>query len=378
MAVVTLGSAKHFDVTQYSASPGGSFDSNKQAFLDAWQSVCEFNGDATLVVPTGTFQLAPLVFAGPCKPGQRKFKILGTLVAPSDGSKEHESWIEFRELHEIVVEGGGVLNGQGANAWSQKKKNMPISLHFIKVNNGRITNLALKDSKGFHIAIHQSVNVVIRAIDITAPSDSPNTDGIHISGSSQVRITGVTIGTGDDCVSIGPGSYNIIIANVRCGPGHGISIGSLGKYQDEENVAHINVRNCTIAGTTNGLRIKTWPGTSTTSQAYNITFENIKLENVTRPIIIDQEYCPNDQCNSNEPSKVKLSGISFKHIQGTTNSPDAVTLKCSKLVPCKDVRLIDIDLKPLFSSLVNKFDSICSNVLGLALGIQKPNPCLHH
>lgn len=30
MAVVTLGSAKHFDVTQYSASPGGSFDSNKQ------------------------------------------------------------------------------------------------------------------------------------------------------------------------------------------------------------------------------------------------------------------------------------------------------------------------------------------------------------
>lgn len=78
------------------------------------------------------------------------------------------------------------------------------------------------------------------------------------------------------------------------------SIGSLGKYQDEDNVAHIKVKNCTVTGTTNGLRIKTWPGTSTTSEAFNITFENIKLDNVSRPIIIDQEYCPNSQCNSNE------------------------------------------------------------------------------
>lgn len=100
--------------------------------------MCEFNGDATLVVPKGTFQLAPLVFAGPCKPGQRKFKILGTLVAPSDGNKEHESWIEFRELHEIVVEGGGVLNGQGANAWSQKKKNMPIVRCYIYISLSKI------------------------------------------------------------------------------------------------------------------------------------------------------------------------------------------------------------------------------------------------
>ncbi|KAJ4753614.1 hypothetical protein LUZ62_088019 [Rhynchospora pubera] len=377
MAVGTLGSGPHFDVTEYSASPKGSFDSNKMAFLDAWQAMCGFNGNATLIVPTGTFQVAPLIFAGPCKPGQHKLKFLGTLVAPSDWDKEHEAWIEFRELNDIVIEGGGVLDGQGANAWSQKKKNMPISVHFMKVNKGRITNLSIKDSKGFHIAIHQSDNVVIRAITITAPFDSPNTDGIHISGSSHVRITGLTIGTGDDCVSIGPGSYNITVANVHCGPGHGISIGSLGKYQDEDNVAHIKVKNCTIAGTTNGLRIKTWPGL-TASEAFNITFENIKLDNVSRPIIIDQDYCPNNQCNPNEPSRVKLYDIIFKHIQGTSNTQDAVTLKCSKLVPCRDVRLIDINLKPLFSSLVHSIDSFCSNVLGLDLGIQKPNPCLQH
>jgi galacturan 1,4-alpha-galacturonidase len=95
-------------------------------------------------------------------------------------------------------------------------------MHFIKINNGRITNLSFKDSKGFHIAIHQSEHVVIRSVDISAPADSPNTDGIHISGSVHVRITGVTIGTGDDCISIGPGSYNMTIANVHCGPGHGI------------------------------------------------------------------------------------------------------------------------------------------------------------
>ena len=131
----------------------------------------------------------------------------------------------------------------------------------------------------------------IEHIQITSPADSPNTDGIHIGSSDNLKILNSFISTGDDCISIGPGTENLEINGVACGPGHGISIGSLGKYPNEDNVQGLYVANCNLTGTQNGLRIKTWatPAASTVS---NLTFENIRMNEVYNPIIIDQQYCP--------------------------------------------------------------------------------------
>ncbi|KAK2662999.1 hypothetical protein Ddye_001573 [Dipteronia dyeriana] len=41
---------------------------------------------------------------------------------------------------------------------------------------------------------------------------------------------------------IGDGSKKISITKVTCGPGHGISVGSLGKYNNEEPVVGVTVR----------------------------------------------------------------------------------------------------------------------------------------
>lgn len=47
-----------------------------------------------------------------------------------------------------------------------------------------------------------------------------------------------------------------------------------------------------------GLRIKTWPTTPITYDLVsNLHFENIIMDNVSNPVIIDQEYCSWNQCS---------------------------------------------------------------------------------
>ena len=82
------------------------------------------------------------------------------------------------------------------------------------------------NSKMFHFDIYNSNNVTLSHVHIIAPSDSPNTDGIHISLSSNIRVFDSNIGTGDDCISIIDGSQSINITGITCGPGHGIRFGT--------------------------------------------------------------------------------------------------------------------------------------------------------
>ena len=79
-----------------------------------------------------------------------------------------------------------------------------------------------KDSPQMHIAVSQSSKVHLTQLTITAPGDSPNTDGVHIDRSEDVRVSRSTIGTGDDCISLGPGTSDMLIRDIKCGPGHGI------------------------------------------------------------------------------------------------------------------------------------------------------------
>ena len=67
----------------------------------------------------------------------------------------------------------------------------------------------------------------MQGVKISAPGNSPSTDGIHVQMSMGVTVTGASIKTGDDCISIGPGTANLWIEQVACGPGHGIRLVSL-------------------------------------------------------------------------------------------------------------------------------------------------------
>lgn len=89
------------------------------------------------------------------------------------------------------------------------------------------------------------------------------------------------------------------------------SIGSLGKDLNEAGVQNVTVKTVTFTGTQNGLRIKSW-GRPSNGFARNILFQNAIMKNVQNPIIIDQNYCPD---NIGCPGQVRhRKGIKGKFI----------------------------------------------------------------
>ncbi|GMN36131.1 hypothetical protein TIFTF001_005777 [Ficus carica] len=206
---------------------------------------------------------------------------------------------------------------------------------------------------------------------IRAPGSSPNTDGIYISSSSAVNISGANIMTGDDCIAVGAGSRNLWMERIKCGPGHGISIGSLGNSVNEEGVQNVTVTSSTLTKTQNGVRIKSWARPSN-GFATDIVFRNLIMNNVSNPIIIDQKYCPGNQGCPHQSSSVKISRVTYKNIVGTSATAVAMNLYCSKNNPCKDIKLQDIKL----TYHTRPATSVCVDAAGTSTGVVIPRSCL--
>ncbi|KAK4848062.1 hypothetical protein QYF36_017997 [Acer negundo] len=152
------------------------------------------------------------------------------------------------------------------------------------------------------------------------------------------------------------------------GQGPTFCIGSLGKYQDEKNVNKVLVTDSKFTGTTNGARIKTWLN-SPNLKATAITFQNLVMDMVKNPIVIDQEY----GSKSPVPSNVQLSDIHFRNITGTSTSEATVNVMCSKKFPCcVDMANINLVYKGA-DKQSEKFQ--CANAKLTFTGKQNPAPC---
>lgn len=99
---------------------------------------------------------------------------------------------------------------------------MVQTLGISKSKNILISGLTSLNSQMFHIVINGCTNVKLQGVKVSASGNSPNTDGIHVQLSTGVTLLNSIIRTGDDCVSVGPGTTNLWIEKVTCGPGHGI------------------------------------------------------------------------------------------------------------------------------------------------------------
>ncbi|MFQ6621110.1 hypothetical protein Gotur_003138, partial [Gossypium turneri] len=277
-------------VVKFGAKADEKTDLSKP-LLDAWKEACALTSPAKIVIPKGIYFLGTATLDGPCK-APIELQVEGTVKAPADpGAFKEPKWIAFNRIENFKLFSGGLFDGQGTTAYKREGcKNhdycgsLPINLRFDFLTNAMIQDITTKDSKQFHVIL-RCKNITFEHFTVFTPDESLNTDGIHIGRSDGVNVLNSEIKTSDDCVSIGDGSKNLVINGVTCGPGHGISIGSLRLFKNEEPVDGVI-----------------------------------------------------------EESKVKLSNISLKNIHGTSALPEAIKIICSATLPCENVELADIEI----------------------------------
>ncbi|KAL0911462.1 hypothetical protein M5K25_019605 [Dendrobium thyrsiflorum] len=362
------------NVDDYGATGGGADDT--MAFEKAWKAACASTGPASLVVSNNnTYLLKSITFSGPCK-SNVSVMIEGTIEASSNtsdwSSKNRRIWILFSHIENLIVGGGGTINGNGHVWWqksckidkSQPCKDAPTALTFKSCNELTVENLNVKNSQQIHIKFEKCSNVTVSTINIEAPEKSPNTDGIHVTKTTNIQINYCNIETGDDCISIVSGSQDVKATNIFCGPGHGISIGSLGAKNSEAFVSDVTVNTAQLRGTENG---------GGKGYAKNIIFQNIDIDDVKNPIIIDQNYCDKKKKCKQQKSAVQISNVQYRNIKGTSGSKFAINLNCSKSFPCNDIVLEDINI--VDDDDVDDVESFCQNVNWRKKGTVIPPPC---
>lgn len=122
-----------------------------------------------------------------------------------------------------------------------------------------------------------------------------------------------------------------------------------------------------IRETTNGVRIKTWQGGN--GYVRGVRFENVRMDNVDNPIIIDQFYCDSPKSCQNQTSAVRISEIMYRNISGTTKSAKAMKFSCSDTAPCSTIVLSNVNLEKEDGTV----ETYCNSAEGFGYGVVHPS-----
>ncbi|KAG9114239.1 hypothetical protein FRC07_007681 [Ceratobasidium sp. 392] len=277
----------------------------------------------------------------------------------------------------IVIDGGGTIDGSGQTWWDARPGNAtlipPLTLVVYQARNARISNITFykqvpcrfmaRQTLTFYRTpkwanlVQESQDVVYEHITVSSVSNSTadmrETDGWDTYRSDGVTIRDSAIHNGDDCVSFKPNSTNIIVRNLQCHESHGISVGSLGEINGVKDI----VRNIyTFAGQNRGYGI-----------VNNIVYTNFRNQNNDYPI--DNCYKTSVENCTAYPSGIKINNV--LNVTGTSSgkyNATVASLVCSPEA-CGTVYLQDIDLSPPPSYGPAAYRCLNLNITGPSAGL---------
>jgi polygalacturonase len=192
--------------------------------------------------------------------------------------------------------GGAKLLGKNVTWWDLaeaarapgKRQNVPRIIVVDESDGFTLYRITLHNSPNFHVSVNKTNGFTAWGVKLFTPKTARNTDGIDPSSSTNVTIVHSWISVGDDNVAIkagnnGPATH-MTIAHNHFYTGHGMSIGS----ETNGGASDIEVRDLTIDGADNGLRIKT--NSTKGGLVHNVSYHDVCIRNTKNPIVIDPFY----------------------------------------------------------------------------------------
>ena len=309
--------------------------------------------NARLYFPEGTYLTAPLCLKSHItldipkgstllgSPDKRRYPVIPGKILDMESGEEihfgtwegnainmHQALIFSEHAKDINIVGEGKIDGNAPEAgwWINVKDytvGRPRLIFFNRCSDINVHGVHASNSASWHMHPYFSKNVSFLDMFISAPKDSPNTDAIDPEACDKVNILGCRFSVGDDCIAIKSGKIEIgkkfktpanrhTIRNCLMEFGHGaVTLGS----EMAGGVTNLTVKRCVFRQTDRGLRIKTRRGRGKDAIIDGVVFENIKMEGVITPIVINMWY------NCCDPDRNSEYVWSRKHLPVDERTP---------------------------------------------------------
>jgi len=274
--------AKEYDIQDFGAVPGNLSTKAIQKAINA----CHNDGGGTVVVPAGIYITATLFLKSHVNLYLGEGAELRSSENPDDFAVSgggHSGIVFAQDETDISITGQGMINAMGTSFYDENKNHFPVDFdrNFTRQKNVYLPEgefftdgpIKRKEMPGMTIVFFHCTKVTIKDItirdtpvwairfgyceDVRVDGISlqnnlliPNSDGIHMTVSRNVRIANCDIRCGDDAIAITG------FAKIEDTPG--FSSAEQGKYHNGNKSIYsenIQVTNCHLQSRSSGIRV---------------------------------------------------------------------------------------------------------------------------
>ena len=370
------------------------------AAIQAAVDTCAKSGGGKVIVPAGNFLTSAIflkshmeveILAGATLLFTTDFSAVPAMQGRWEGIDRttYAALFTGLDLENVSITGRGVLDGQGEAWWKafrqdrnlrrklgleeREPENPPGSLlqwgrprmiNLFRCRNVRIAGISIVNAPSWNVHPVRCANVVIDGLTITAPENSPNTDGIDPDSCRNVRIANCYISVGDDCIIIKSGykfredgipCENLTITDCIFGTGHaGVGIGS----ETAGGVRNVAISNCVCDGTQRGLRFKT--ARSRGNVVENVRASNLVMRHVGEAVVVTMFYTGGD-LHKSEPvneGTPRFRNFHFSDIFAT-NVKKAAVIEGLPEMPIEELSISNFAVESAESGIA------CTNAIGV-------------